>query len=384
MITISDPNKCCGCSACANICNQNAIIMKPDALGFAYPHIDINKCTNCGLCEKICQFNPNYDTNDNLKIPLFYGGRHKIPSEVAKSQSGAAFIAIRNYILKNNGIIYGVGFGKNHSIIHKRATTLKETEEFRGSKYVQSDLSNIFKSIKADLKNDLLVLFVGTPCQTAGLKKYIGNKWREKLILVDIICHGVGSPYIWNDYVKYLEQRHGKISNINFRQKEDWGWKSHREVFKFENAPNIKRIFPHLYYRNLFHRPSCSKCPYTNIKRPSDITIGDFWGLSGSYLNDNLGCSLFIINTEKGKSIFNQIKGEINYFETKAEKCLQPNLKYPTPEDAKRKNFEIDYKKYGFSYVWGKYNIAKTRAFYRMIKLQILIWKLKLKNYKLY
>ena len=194
MINITNPADCCGCTACASICNHDAIIMKPDALGFLYPEVDGDKCTNCGLCEKVCSFNDNYDTSLNFKDPVAYGARHKNIDEVMKSRSGAVFVALSDYILDNGGIVYGAGYTDHFRVVHKRATTKDERDEFRGSKYVQSDMNSIFRQVKNDLKNGFTVLFSGTPCQTSGLSSYVGKTLRENLILIDLVCHGVPGP----------------------------------------------------------------------------------------------------------------------------------------------------------------------------------------------
>lgn len=235
MIKITNPADCCGCTACASICNHDAITMKPDTLGFLYPEVDTTKCTDCGLCEKVCSFNDNYDTSLNLSEPLAFGARHKDMGEVETSRSGAAFIAISDYFLKHGGVVYGVGYTDHFRVVHKRATTVAERNEFKGSKYVQSDLTGVFRQVKQDLQNGMLVLFSGTPCQIAGLASYIGTKLQENLYLVDIVCHGVPGPYIWRDYIKYLEEKQGdEIVMVNFRDKQKFGWSAHHETFKFK------------------------------------------------------------------------------------------------------------------------------------------------------
>lgn len=206
MIHIQNPKDCCGCTACASICAHDAITMEPDALGFLYPKVDESKCIDCGLCEKVCQFNDHYDTSLNLPQPDVYGARHKNLQEVETSRSGAAFIAISDWILAHDGVVYGVGYTDHFRVVHKRATTKEERNEFKGSKYVQSDLTDVFRQVKKDLKEGRIVLFSGTPCQTSGINAYVGRRLRENLYLVDIICHGVPSPYVWRDFIAYLER----------------------------------------------------------------------------------------------------------------------------------------------------------------------------------
>lgn len=234
MIQITDKSQCCGCTACASVCTHDAISMQPDVMGFLYPVVDNGKCVDCGLCEKVCAFNDHYDTSLNLPQPDAYAARHNDMKEVETSRSGAAFIAISDYILENGGVVYGAGYTDHFRVVHKRATTKEERDEFKGSKYVQSDMNTVFRQVKKDLKDGLTVLFSGTPCQTAGLNAYIGRKLREHLILVDIVCHGVPGPNLWRDYIAYLEKKQGdKICWVNFCDKEQFGWAAHRETFKF-------------------------------------------------------------------------------------------------------------------------------------------------------
>lgn len=302
MIQIKDKADCCGCTACASICPKDAITMEPDTLGFKYPKVDLDKCIDCGLCEKVCAFNDNYDKSLNLKEPEIYAARHKDIHEIETSRSGAAFIAISDYILENGGIVYGVGYKDHFRVAHKRATTKEERNEFKGSKYVQSDLDGIFRQVKEDLKQGNTVLFSGTPCQTAGLNSYIGNKLRENLVLVDIVCHGVPGPYMWRDYLDYLEKKQGsKICWVNFRDKQEYGWAAHKETFKFVKGEG-KMSFTYLFYQNIMFRHSCGKCHFANTQRPSDITIADFWGWEKTdpeFNKDNKGVSLVLVNTEK-------------------------------------------------------------------------------------
>ena len=217
MIDIKNPADCCGCTACASICAHDAITMKPDALGFLYPVVDKEKCVDCGLCEKVCAFNDHYDTSLNFDKPLAYAARHKDMNEVETSRSGAAFIAISDYILEQGGVVYGAGYTDHFRVVHKRATTKEERDEFKGSKYVQSDMTGVFRQVKKD--------------------SYVGKRLRENLFLVDIVCHGVPSPYMWRDYIAYLEKKQGSpIVWVNFRDKQKYGWAAHHETFKFKNG----------------------------------------------------------------------------------------------------------------------------------------------------
>ena len=386
MIQIKDKADCCGCTACASICPKDAITMEPDTLGFKYPKVDLSKCIDCGLCEKVCAFNDNYDKSLNLKEPEIYAARHKDIHEIETSRSGAAFIAISDYILENGGIVYGAGYKDHFRVAHKRATTKEERNEFKGSKYVQSDLGGIFRQVKDDLKQGNTVLFSGTPCQTAGLNSYIGKKLRENLVLVDIVCHGVPSPYVWRDYLTYLEKKYkSKVVRVNFRDKSRIGWSGHIESYIFDNGIKIEStIYTNLFYQNIMLRQSCGNCHYTNYKRPSDFTIADYWGwekISSNFNIDNKGCSLLFVNTGKGQQIFEKIRNNLNYLITNSTLCIQPNLQTPSKLHNNMVNFEEMYNQKGFVSVlkrygnkrW-KYKIKMISNIIKQIIKRIILW----------
>lgn len=378
MIQITDKSQCCGCTACASICTHDAITMQPDAMGFLYPVVDTDKCVDCGLCEKVCAFNDHYDTSQNLPQPDAYAARHKNMDEVETSRSGAAFIAISDYVLENGGVVYGAGYTDHFRVVHKRAVTREERDEFKGSKYVQSDMNTVFRQVKKDLKDGLTVLFSGTPCQTAGLNSYIGKKLREHLILVDIVCHGVPGPYLWRDYIAYLEKKQGdKICWVNFRDKQEYGWTAHKETFKFVNGGG-KMSFTYLFYQHIMFRQSCGKCHFTNTKRPSDITIADYWGWEKTDPNinkDDKGVSLILVNTDKGREIFDAVKDRMTVIPARLEDCMQPNLRHPSVFSKEWRSFERDYERKGFEYVMRKYGEdnwkKKLRKLARRVKRKI-------------
>lgn len=360
MIDIIDKRDCCGCTACASICPQKAISMVPDVLGFLYPKVDSAKCIDCGLCDKVCAFNDSYDKSLNLSEPIAYAARHKDMVEIMKSRSGGAFAALSDFVLDNGGVVYGAGYKGHFVVTHKRATTKDERDEFRGSKYVQSDLTGIFMQVKDDLKNGLTVMFSGTPCQTSGLNSFVGKKLREKLYLVDIVCHGVPGPYMWRDYLEYLEKKYkSEIIAVNFRDKKHYGWAAHKETFQFAGC-NKYSNFPYTFYQHISFRLSCGKCHFCNLTRPSDLTLADYWGSERTdalFNADNKGCSLVLCNTEKGLNLFSVVKNSMNVIPAKLENIMQTHLYKPIDIHPKRFDFEHEYESHGFLYVLKKYGI---------------------------
>ena len=298
--------------------------------------------------------------SDNLR----HAARHKDMAEMMKSRSGGVFAALSDYVLENDGIVYGVGYTGHFVVTHKRATTKEERDEFRGSKYVQSDLTGIFKQVKDDLKNGLVVMFSGTPCQTSGLNSFVGKKLREKLYLVDIVCHGVPGPYMWRDYLAYLESKYKReIISVNFRDKEHYGWRAHKETFQFAGFTSFSTFskFTDVFYQHIAFRLSCGNCHFCNMHRPSDLTLADYWGSERTDTNfnaDDKGCSLVLLNTDKGIELFENIKNKMNMIPARLENVRQPNLEHPSVIHKDRMNFEVHYQKYGFAKTFEKYATA--------------------------
>lgn len=357
--------ECCGCTACESVCPVDAISMKKDNEGFLYPKIDQSICIDCHLCRKVCPFSKDEeDKKLESKYPKVFAFKHKDDFVRINSSSGGAFSAISDYVLFINGVIYGAAFDKDYVVRHIRVTDKNGTNKMRKSKYVQSDLNGIFRKVKADLAQEKLVLFTGSPCQTDGLRNYLRKSKvnMDNLILCDIICHGVPSPLIWENYLKQFSDKNGKINLVDFRAKtNNGGWNPLKVHVNTDSTEYLKDSGQDAYYRLFFNhyivRPSCHNCKFTNLDRPSDITIADFWGIEKTHPDfaDDLGVSLILLNSEKGENIFNSIKDKHVYLESNTEECLQPNLIKPTPENPLRSNFWKEYDKKGFKYVLRKY-----------------------------
>lgn len=352
---------CCGCTACANICPQNAITMEPDTLGFYYPRVQPDKCIDCGLCLKKCMFISDYNVCSDYEFPFVYGVRNKDSNELLKSQSGAAFYTIAEYLMTLGYIIYGVGLDTVFRATHKRVTRIDELQDLRGSKYVQSDLGNTFTLIKRDLQENKNVLFSGTACQIAGLLSYLPKQLHVNLITLDIICHGVPAPAVWSSYLAWIEKKYNnKILTPNFRNKK-YGWHSCRESFLMQNGMELTRDSFRFFLMSDSHfatRISCSQCPFTNLRRVSDLTIGDYWGWEKHHTqyNDNLGMSLLLVNTPKGQEIYKSICPFVNSIPSDIEECLQPQLVKPVSIDLKlAAKFKKDFEGNSFDYILKKY-----------------------------
>ncbi len=354
---------CSGCTACEHICPVNCISMAADEKGFSYPQIHMPACTNCGLCRTVCPFRKDtWEGKLFFPAPKIYAVKHKDEPVRAASSSGGAFTAVSDWFLKNNGIVYGAAFDDNFRVCHIRCENSLERNKLRGSKYVQSELGDIFLKVQADLADGRKVLFSGTPCQTAGLYAYLGTD-HENLFCCDLVCHGVPSPKIFKEYLEYVaRQNKKKIVGLDFRDKiKGWVKFSFTITFrdKIKSAWILDDPYGFLFLRNIILRPACYSCRFASFTRPADITIGDFWDI-GKILpgfSDDKGVSLVLINTGKGESLFDLIKSEIEFKPGSTAACTNQNLFHPTRPSPQLASFWADYAKKGFEYVIFKYTL---------------------------
>ena len=356
MIELGKLNKCSGCTACSNICPKGAITFANSSNGFLYPTINQNKCIECHLCEKICPWltaksNPT-DSN------VFIAAKRSDFKKRMKSQSGGAFSVFAESFYKKKGIVYGVEYFKNKAQ-YTRTSSLGELKKLRGSKYVQAEVGHVFNDVEKDLISNKKVLFSGTACHVDGLYKYLNAKKVDcrNLTTIDIICHGVVSPKLFKDYLSFVTNLHkGKLKWFNFRDKS-FGWHGHYITYKIGHNIYKSKDYVNLFYSSYALRNTCYECQYANLKRVSDITIGDCWGIGDHFpdYDDNKGCSLIILNSSKGKEIFECNKNQFETLEISKAQALQPNLANPTEIPGNYDSFWDDYKKFGFEYVAFKY-----------------------------
>lgn len=320
-----DKKDCCGCTACLHICPVKCIEMREDSEGFLYPAVDKEKCINCGRCEKVC---PVRGSDSSGKETATFIGYCKNDGIRMKSSSGGIFSLISEHILKQNGVIFGAAFDGDFEVCHIAVQTSEELEKLRGSKYLQSRLENTYTQVKACLESGRTVLFTGTACQTAGLKKYL-NKEYEKLYTVDVLCHGVPSPKIWKMYLADIKERYNApIEKIEFRNKES-GWKSYSVRVDFSDnrrycVPFYKDKYMQMFLGNIDLRPSCHNCRFKDFPRISDMTVGDSWGIENYMpdMYDDKGASVIVINSKKGGELLDGIKETLNLKEAELDKAL--------------------------------------------------------------
>ena len=314
MIDIKEKKDCCGCNACGDICPHNAISFKIDFEGFWYPQIDSEKCINCGLCDKVCPIInvEDYRKND-FEEPVCFASNHKNLEIRFDSTSGGVFSALAEGVYKKNGFVGGAIYREDFSAEHYISDNKEDLKKIRSSKYLQSDAKGFYKKVKSCCETGRMVLVCGTPCQMVALRAFL-HKDYENLIIVDFICHSVASPKAHRKYFDYLEEIYGSKA-IYFKAKnKELGWRSLTKTTRFANGKSHYGVVHQDYYSLAYHsnmidRPSCYDCRFKGYPRISDITLADFWDDQhiAKELDDNIGTSAVIINSQRGLDFFNKI-----------------------------------------------------------------------------
>lgn len=328
MVNIINKKNCTGCHACFNICPQKCIAMESDKEGFWYPIMDTDKCIDCGLCEKVC---PILNKEEIRNEPYAYACINKDEEIRMESSSGGIFTLIAEQVIDNGGVVFGAAFNKELDVVHSFVERNHELSRFRGSKYVQSRIEDTYKITENYLKEGRQVLFSGTPCQIGGLKSYLRKDYNN-LLTIDNVCHGVPSPRVWRKYLKYHSELDcSSVEKVNFRFKNP-GWKQYSLKLTYDNSNTrqIRRnndLYMKAFLKDICLRPSCYTCEFKTLHRQSDITLADFWGIQNvsPEMDDDKGTSLIFINSTKGQSMLEQIKGSTLYNEVDINKAVAYN-----------------------------------------------------------
>jgi len=314
IVLFQGKESCCGCGACSQICPQGCISMQEDEEGFLYPLVNQNQCVQCGLCLSVCPF---HNPREEVEPKSAFAAIAEDEQIRKESSSGGVFSLIARQILDEGGVVFGAMFDNQWNVVHGSIESVEDIGKLRGSKYVQSVIRNSFVLVKEFLENGRSVLFSGTPCQIAGLKHFLGKEY-EKLLTVDVVCHGTPSPKVWRWYLKKLEKdQHLSISTISFRNKDN-GWLRYNMVVGFSDSGIIeKKSFYHrdnpymiAFLDNLSIRPSCNMCKAKSGSSHSDITLADFWNVDKMLegIDDDRGVSLVMANTTKGLVALKSLK----------------------------------------------------------------------------
>lgn len=372
-ITLVDKSNCTGCGACLGICPVNCITMQSDEEGFLYPNLENSICIQCELCGKIC---PAINTQIFHEPIAAFAMQRKKSEDTRKSSSGGAGAVMAEKILEKGGVAYGCVMTDSLDIKHKRAVTDKEILKFAGSKYVQSDFSGVYSTLREDCDSGEEVIVFGTPCEIAGVRAFLKKEY-DNLILVDLICHGTPSSWLFKKYIEWLgEKNKDQIKTYNFRDKSVWGWGT---SYKFETEKgSVTGLATDDPYYSAFiygeiYRESCYKCIYAKKGRVGDITIGDYWGVERLHnelsLSRKDGISAILINTEKGRKFYQGILPQIESVKTEIENVVHgnSNLYRPAHRPKCRDVFYENIKEKGFSwanrhmYLQKRYYIARVK-----------------------
>ena len=324
---------CTGCHVCMNICPKNCISMKDNGEGFLYPHIDMDKCIDCGRCESVC---PVINEPELSRQTLAFAIKSRNDSERTKSTSGGIFPILAKYILNQGGIVLGAAYDENFVVHHILVENKEQLHLLQGAKYSQSRLDDVFSKIKEILQTGRKVLFSGTPCQCAGLKKYLGKEY-DNLVTTDLICHGVPSPKVWQAYIDYRSKKENsgqRPAQINMRSKES-GWSRYGYSTEFVYSPdhitktkNGQDLFMKAFIGNICLRNSCSDCKAKGVERCTDFTLGDYWGIWNQRpeFDDDKGTSVVFVHTEKGRQILNELQDQIDSLQVSLEDAYKENI----------------------------------------------------------
>lgn len=318
--------QCTGCAACADVCSKNCIDMSLDSEGFRYPKVNSLTCVNCDLCKSVCPAlnGAEYDT-----LAETYAVKSNDEKVRFESSSGGAFSQIAKYILNNGGIVFGAAFDDDWTVHHIAVDSEGDLRLLRTSKYTQSRMHGIYRQVKKKLKEGYKVLFTGTPCQVNALKLFLKEDY-DNLTLVDFICHGVPSETVWKKYTDFISA--GKtIQNINFRDKSE-SWSRYSVMVGFDDESTYSCIFNSDPYMKLFLsdyilRPACYNCPSKTPNRSSDITLADLWGAREikDNIDDDKGLSMVILNTDKGKKVFESVSDSVTAEKIDYSKAIAHN-----------------------------------------------------------
>ncbi len=372
-------NLCSGCSACLNICPKKAISMKKEN-GFLYPSIDYSVCIDCHNCEKIC---PQLSSSKKYEEPFIIAAYAKDENIRKNSSSGGIFSLFAQKYLSNNGIVIGCAMAEDFkSAKHIAIKNEQDLRFLRGSKYLQSQTGQTFSDVKKFLLEGKNVLFSGTPCQVAGLSAFIPDSMKKNLLTIDVICHGVPSPLVWEKYIEAREKEAGaKTKAVSFRKKTD-KTKEYSLFIEFENGKTFNESIKNNFYlrgfvNNLFLRPSCYNCEIKNNAYKSDITLADYWGAEDVFEKEEVekGISLVITHSEKGKKELAILQTSAFMIEVNKEAALKKNQSYykKAKINSLTKNFMKDIKKQDIDKVLKKYCSSEfiprlKRKIYKLFK----------------
>lgn len=338
MKVLSNEQLCTACTACKHACPVQAISMKSKQDGFLYPYIDVQLCIKCGKCKQVCPVENAPILNKGSECLATY---NKNEEQRLRSTSGGVFYLLAKQVLEDGGVVFGATYNSENKVVHQSVVAADDIVTLQGAKYVQSELRDTFIEAEETLKAGRKVLFSSTPCQIAGLKKYLAKDY-EELLTVDLVCHGVPSPLAWESYLEYRKEKDKQeevADKINVRSKETgWSRYAYSVEYCYKNGyvyqkPSAQDPYMRAFVSNMTLRPSCNECHFKGVKRCSDFTLGDFWGIWDikPEMDDNKGTSLVIIHSEKGKEYWKKIEESCVSISVSEEESYKENPSMMAP-----------------------------------------------------
>lgn len=375
---LAEKNMCTGCGACAASCPLYCIEMRSDREGFFYPVMDVARCVKCRKCIATC---PVLHNAEKYSKPQAYGAKIEDDFIREKSSSGGVFSALADFVFNNGGAVCGAAYTEDFAVEHRIIEKQEGVFCLQGAKYAQSKAEHLFEQLQNILCSGRWLLFAGTPCQVAGLRTYLEKDY-PKLILVDVICHGVPSPLVWQKYIDYRMKKdtsNGTIVRINQRSKIS-GWSRYRYSLRIDYAdskvycvPQSEDSYMRGFVNNLFLRPSCAECQFKGANRCSDITLGDYWGVWEQHpeFDDDKGISLVLVNTEKGAKLWDAIRERLTIIPVDIQRALEnnPSAYSSSKPHPKRNEFFERLKNDNFEKLVSELLFEKTESRYSIRKL---------------
>lgn len=380
MIIIHNKVDCCGCNACGDVCARGAITFETDIEGFWYPKVNKQKCTDCHLCEKVCPIlNVKELKHNDFEKPECFAAIHKNNEVRFDSTSGGLFSALAEKMYRDKGYVGGAVFDDKFNIVHYISNDKEDLKKLRSSKYAQSDLTGFYIQVRDLLRRGEKVLVCGSPCQMVALRAFLHRDY-DNLLIVDYVCRGINSPKIGKKFLDSLEEHFGTKVVWQKAKNKELGWRTMTAKFVFEDGrthyiPASVNPMTKGYLRtNVFSRPSCYDCKFKGLPRIADISLADYWGIEkvDKSLDDDIGTSLVLINSQKGKDYYNLIQQKIRSIPLPFETCLagNPMLMNSLPAPlVDRDTFYADLDKMTFTEITNKYfSIGSKLSFKGRIK----------------
>lgn len=369
-IELCDKVDCTGCAACVNSCKSKAISMQRDEDGFNYPIINRERCIECGLCQNNCPI-LNHPKLLRRTEPVVYAAWSLDEAVRTSSSSGGMFAELARATIESGGVVFGAAFDGNFHLAHIGVDTMEGLEKLKGSKYLQSEVGDTLLTVRKLLRAGRMVMFSGTPCQVAGLRSFLHTDY-DNLLTVDIVCHGVPSPTLFEKYRRKLMESYGvqRMDSFSFRDTSGW-----RLEFSFTSEgvrqpiplDSVNILYPRAFLKDFMSRESCYRCAFARIPRQGDITIADFWGIGDLKLPKEQGVSLVLVNSEHGDKVFKNIENRLFHERRELSEALPKNhnLVEPTHRPDGRDTFYRDFDSMDFAQVMERYNLTPKNKGYK-------------------